>query len=220
MKNFCIYCHTNNINGKKYIGQTSNYSKRCFPSNYKGCTKLYNAIKKYGWENFSHEILEDNLTLEQANEREEYYISFYNTIKEGYNLKSGGLNNLFSEETKQKLSNNCSSKKRIVCIETEIEYPSASEIERLFGFATANIIACCRGKLHTAYGYHWKYADKEYIPTKDKRKKTVRCIELNQIYESASEAARQLKLHRSSISRCCEKKMNSTGGYHWEFVEE
>ena len=69
MKTFCIYCHTNKINGKKYIGQTHDYQKRCQPSNYKGCTKFYYAILKYGWENFSHEILEQNLTLKEANEK-------------------------------------------------------------------------------------------------------------------------------------------------------
>lgn len=220
MNTYCVYCHTNIINGKKYIGQTSNYVRRCQPTNYKGCTKLYNAIMKYGWDNFTHEILEDNLTLEQANQREEYYINLYNTVKDGYNIKSGGLNNLYSEQSKQKMSNSCSSKRHIICIETNIEYDSAKAIEKELGFANANIIACCKGKLHTAYGYHWRYAEEQYIPTQDKRKRPVKCIELNQIYESASEAARQLGLQRPNISRCCEKKLKSTGGYHWEFVED
>ena len=219
MNGYCIYCHTNKLNGKKYIGQTHDYQKRCQPANYKGCTKFYYAIQKYGWDNFLHEILEQNLSLEEANKKEEYYIKFFNTIENGYNLKSGGLNNIFSNESKKKMSKSCSSKRKIICIETNIEYPSALEIERLFGYANTNIIACCKGKLHTAYGFHWKYSEDDYILPIDKRKKSVRCIELNIIYDSATEAAKQLNLHRSSISRCCEGKLNSTGGYHWEFVK-
>lgn len=217
---YCIYCHTNKINGKKYIGQTHEYTKRCQPSNYKGCTKLYNAILKYGWNNFSHQILEDNLTLEQVNEREEYYIQLYNTVENGYNIKSGGLNNIYTEESRKKMSQNCSKKKRIICIETNIEYPSAKEIERQLGYSNSNIIACCKGKLHTAYGFHWRYADEECISKKDKRKRPVKCIETEIIYESAAEASRQTGIGRPNISLCCECKMNTAGGYHWKFAEE
>lgn len=221
MNNYCIYCHINKINGKRYIGQTHDYKKRCLPSNYKGCTKFYYAIQKYGWDNFDHVILEEGLTLEQANQREEYYIQFYNTIEDGYNLKSGGLNNQLSEESKQKISDKITTQKEIICIETQEIYPSAYYIEKTLGYANANIIACCRGKLHTAYGFHWAYVnDNSFIPTKDKRKKPVRCLETNQIFESASAAAKAMGISRSSISFCCEGKANIGGGYHWEFVKE
>lgn len=220
MRTYCIYCHTNKINGKKYIGQTHDYKKRCFPSNYKGCTKFYFAIQKYGWDSFEHTIIEDNLTLEQANEREEYYIKLYNTIEDGYNLKSGGLNNELSEESKQKISDKILTKKPIICIETQQIYPSALYIERQFGYANSNIIACCRGKLHTAYGYHWQYAENPVATTKDKRKKPVKCLETGRIYESASAAAKDMGINRSSISFCCEGKTNIGGGYHWQFIQE
>lgn len=90
-----IYCHLNKINRKRYIGQTS---KKCtkyrFVKNGNGYSrqpKFYNAIKKYGWDNFEHIILEDNIkTQEEANLREQYYIKKYNTIKDGYNCTEGG----------------------------------------------------------------------------------------------------------------------------------
>ena len=50
--------------------------------------------------------------------------------------------------------------------------------------------------------------------------KHVRCIELNTIYCSASEAARCLNLDQSNISKTCLGKLKTTGGYHWEFVKE
>lgn len=44
METYCIYCYTNNINGKKYIGQTKDVSKRCHKANYKNCIKFYSAF--------------------------------------------------------------------------------------------------------------------------------------------------------------------------------
>ena len=78
--NWCVYCHTNKINGKKYIGITCKEPhKRWSNGNgYKG-QKFYNAITKYGWDNFEHEILFNELTLEEANKKEIELIKKYNT---------------------------------------------------------------------------------------------------------------------------------------------
>lgn len=218
-KEYCIYVHINKITKKMYIGQTKNYNRRCFPANYKGCIKFYYAIEKYGWENFDHIILIDNLTIEEANLLEEELIKKYNTIEEGYNLKSGGLNNIYSEESKQKMSE--AKKKPIICVETGQIYESELEIQKIFGYAVANISACCRHILHSAYGYQWEFYEpgKKYSKRTDKRKKAVFCIELNQTFNSAAEAARELNLQRPNISRCCEGKLNTTGGYHWKFID-
>ena len=39
------------------------------------------------------------------------------------------------------------------------EYPSAHQVERETGFDNGYIIACCKGKYKTAYGYKWKYKE-------------------------------------------------------------
>lgn len=108
MNNYIIYKHTNKINGKVYIGQTSqSMSQRWSNGNgYKGSVKFYSAIKKYGANNFEHEILKENLTQEEANYWEDYYINYYNSIETGYNLKTGGQHCTYSEESKRKMSKN------------------------------------------------------------------------------------------------------------------
>lgn len=50
--------------------------------------------------------------------------------------------------------------------------------------------------------------------------KPVRCVELNIIYDSGAAAARELGLDASHISKVCRGKANTTGGYHFEFVQE
>ena len=105
---YWVYMHINQINGKKYIGQTCQKPEYRW-NNGKGyvqCPLFYQAIQKYGWENFEHIILKQQLTLNEANEWEKYYITFYNTTNPelGYNLQAGGENHSVSEITKQKCS--------------------------------------------------------------------------------------------------------------------
>jgi len=106
--NYLIYKHTS-PSGKSYIGQTSTIrlTKRIWEhQNSDGCRAFSNAIQKYGFENFCTTILIENLTLEEANILEEQFIKEHNTLyPNGYNLKSGGLNQFCSNETKQKISN-------------------------------------------------------------------------------------------------------------------
>ena len=83
-----IYKTTNNINGKIYIGQDKNNNPHYFGSG----KKLKSAIKKYGKENFIKEILEECDSKEILNEREIYWIDFYNSRDAfvGYNISLGG----------------------------------------------------------------------------------------------------------------------------------
>ena len=119
------------------------------------------------------------------------------------------------------MSDSCKTKKRIICLETQEIFESAKEIERIKGFANANIIACCRGKLHTAYKFHWAYYE-DYLlnnlPSSiDKRKTSVYCVELNKTFESLADAEKELGVHHENISRCCQGLLQTTGGYHWKY---
>ena len=87
-----IYITTNHINGKKYIGQ-KNYDKNGRWKEYLGSgIILKQAIQKYGVDNFSKEIIEECETKELLNEREKYWISYYNAVKSNkfYNIANGG----------------------------------------------------------------------------------------------------------------------------------
>ena len=113
---YLIYCHTNKTNGKKYIGQTSKtmeerWKKHCLDAKNEKYSKHYSnyfksAIRKYGEDDWIHEILEDNIqTIEEANQAEIKYISFYqsNIKGKGYNIDPGGTNFPLAEQTKEKL---------------------------------------------------------------------------------------------------------------------
>lgn len=87
-----IYLITNMINGKMYVGQSIHPQKR-FQEHCNNHTHsiIHKAIQKYGKENFKLTILEKNVV--NYNEREKYWISFYNCIvPNGYNITPGGEN--------------------------------------------------------------------------------------------------------------------------------
>lgn len=112
---FTIYRATNSINGKSYVGFDRNwpYRKTAHKCAVKKGSKqvFYNAIRKYGWENFIWEVLEQSEDKELLlKEKEEYYIRKYNTHYKsgyGYNMTYGGEGTfgwIPSAETKQKIS--------------------------------------------------------------------------------------------------------------------
>ena len=97
-----IYKFTNKINGQSYIGKTIRPLYVRYNEHRRDCKKylkddknknipLYNAVGSYGgWHNFTLEIIEKDIPLEEIDEKEQYYISFYNTYKDGYNATLGG----------------------------------------------------------------------------------------------------------------------------------
>lgn len=118
-KKWCVYCHTNITNGKKYFGITSQRPEDRWRagSPYKRNTHFWRAIKKYGWhEGFLHEIICSDLTEAEACQMEIELIARYNTTNpnKGYNQTSGGEASFkMTEEAKQKMKKNhydCSGK--------------------------------------------------------------------------------------------------------------
>ena len=181
-----IYKHTLLIGEHKgwaYIGITQQSTVQRWKNGlgYEG--QLFgSAVRKYGWNNFSHEIIEDNIpTLELANLREQYWIAFFHTYINdpdcrGYNTTRGGDGTVgykWNEESKKKLSSakkgihhseeynarlsKITGGRDIICIETGQVYHGESAAGRITKIR--HIGECCRHQREIAGGYHWAYVD-------------------------------------------------------------
>ena len=242
--NYKIYCHLNKINGKRYIGQTkTSVQKRWGHNGYEYTHKSPNslfakAINKYGWNNFEHQILFENLTKEEADQKEIELIAFYksNNKNYGYNLTAGGNSNTLNEEQKEQRSklnyvmweNGVFKKainKEVYCIELNLIFESVLEAERLTGVDNSTIQKVCKNQLRYA-GFlpngqplHWIYAkdknDKIIQELKNKKeilkgiKIPIECIELNKIFNSSKEAAEYFQTQPETIRRWVRKGWNN-----------
>ncbi len=101
-----IYVITNLLTGMKYVGQTTRSLKERFGEHMKAKTHLGNAIRHYGVENFTVEVIEECETLDQLNEREKFWIAELNTQHpHGYNFTDGGQQGASpSAESRKKMS--------------------------------------------------------------------------------------------------------------------
>lgn len=104
---YSVYKHTA-PNGKVYIGMTRQkpQNRWLYGYGYQTQQRFYRAIQKYGWNAFSHEILYENLTHKEAEEKERELISQYRSFdpKCGYNVEKGGnCAKVVSDETREKL---------------------------------------------------------------------------------------------------------------------
>lgn len=245
-KSYCIYIHINTINQKVYIGQTCQKPESRWGINgnkYQRNSYFWSAIQKYGWENFEHKILEENLTLEQANEREIYWISFYDSTnrEKGYNSQSGGNNYIMSDEHKQKISEtltgrefseehrqNISEAAKKIPKEKRSMYGKHHTEEAKEKMRQAklgknlteehkqHISDAIKGENHPNWGKHLSEETRSKIG-----KGGVICIETGKYYCSSNEAAKDVGLKSGAhIRDVCRGKRKTAGKYHWKYAEE
>lgn len=104
-----IYCATNTVNGKIYVGQTTmtlSARKACHRIN-KRCSLFHRAIQKYGFDRFAWSVLEECHDKTELDSREMVWVENLKSCQPefGYNLKYGGLGNgKHSDVTKRRLS--------------------------------------------------------------------------------------------------------------------
>lgn len=279
---WCVYMHTNKINNKRYIGISSNIKGR-----WKGNGTEYKrqvigkAFDRYGWDNFEHEILFENLSQEDAEKKEVEMIAFYQSNNKlfGYNISQGGENGhnelwnnedyresqrqerksrwqdeefkircrkaineaISKDECKQKQAKNTENRwkngdfdnihcKQIICLETGEVYKSMTEAANITGFCRTNIEKCCSNQQKTAHGYHWQFYNQELDSEEyrlgliDKigngRGVKILCVETGVVYNSITEAAKEINGDTSTIAKALKGKRKFANGYHWEYYEK
>src|SRR5690625_774909 len=203
-----LYCITNKINGKKYVGITKQGADRRFRQHINDAkrykTVLHKAIRKYGPESFSLEILCKARSYDELIRMEKETIESLGTMHpNGYNMTYGGDSNWrlasseamkargrkagekllgfkhgkdFGEKVSRAkkgkpLSNSNleairkSKSKPVVCIDNGLVFYNGHEAKSWLmsvGFEKASytsVVAACRGRVKTAYGFRWRYKD-------------------------------------------------------------
>lgn len=205
---YTVYMHTA-PNGKRYIGITSNALKKRWDCGrgYSHNEYFSNAIKKYGWDNIKHETLFENLTKEQAEQKEIELIAEYKSNQRdyGYNITNGGeCIGKHSEETKKKMS---SSKKG----EKSVWYGKHHTNETKEKIRKARLG-------HPRSEETRKKISETHKGNKNPKAKAVICIETNKYYFTITEASKDLNVPHGNISRVCSGKLKTAGGYHFKYV--
>ena len=217
-RKYCVYCHTS-PSGKRYIGITCQRPTHRWNNGngYRKSPHFYKAIQKYGWENIQHEIFFENMSRDEACEKEVELIRKYktNNPKYGYNLSVGGESGFvgcsWSEERRRSASAKMTGDKRC------LGYKHTAETRKRMSEAQLR---------------------REHKPLTEKQKETsianlpppkrgadnptarpVFCVELHVVYSCGKEAAEALGLQRAHISSVCRGKRATTGGYHFRFWE-
>lgn len=233
-RNYSVYKHTNITNGKVYIGITGGDPEKRWNRGrgYRGNSHMKNAIGKYGWDSFRHDIVSSGLTKEEACELEKALIFEYRSTDRrfGYNSSTGGESGacgvVQSEETKNKRRS--SAKKSWANKELR-----KKQSERLKGIKrseetkkkisqakTGNVIISGEQKTQISESLKSYYSnpDNRKHQSDMKSKNKVLCVETNIEYESSHEAFRKTGVCQGNIYACCLGKRKKAGGLHWKFV--
>lgn len=205
--NYCVYIHKLKQDGRIYVGQTGMSLKERSGSNghrYKNCTKFYNAIQKYGWDSFEHIIIQDNLTLDEANTLEAQLIQDYDSINNGFNINLGGRNHEWTDEQRRQQSLRMTGEQN-----PNWGKPRSAETRRKIG--EANRIS--------QLGRHHSEETKQKMSLSHKKYKPVICVETGKIYYCAMDAALDVANTKQGghITEVCKGKRQSAYGLHWKF---
>lgn len=194
-----IYLITNDINSKVYVGQTIQSLKKRFNGHccYSKSDKSINmyikrAIHKYGRDKFHISLLEE-CSIESMNEREKYWIDFFDSYNKGYNLTKGGQDsNYFSLH---RLEDTIDIKKFEQYI---LEFrPLASEVSKHFGISKCSVYNLIKriGNPNLILN--------SYNPRKGKTIENIDKVELIKLYNegwSILDLVKKYKIRKSKIS--------------------
>lgn len=236
-----IYLILNDIYPEKiYVGQTYQELSMRWSGHiwqikeHSNTDMLHNAMEKYGKEHFAMEGIEKctsptkNALIEKLNDREKYYISHFDSFRNGYNLTKGGRD---AKEHQMR-----SVKKYSIDGEYLNMYKSVDSLKEEFENVSV-IYSCCNGASKYAYGHIWRYSENDLedfpLPNeKEKHEALVRYYCLLQIdkydyrgnliktYANISEAEQFEKIKRNKIVECCTGKSVYVGINIFRFHHE
>ena len=216
-----IYKLENKLNGKIYVGQTTRTVEERMKEHLR-CTETYveRAIAKYGIGNFEVSVIEECATLEELNEREIYWISFYDCIRpKGYNICTGGKNgspgHTLSAKARAKISKAKKGRKNPISPETR---------KKMIASRIANkkpVSAATRAKISAANkGRKLRPEICAQMSARCKNKRAVICIETGEIFESIAAAAKWANVAGCTVSCAVNGRSEGAGGYHWRFADD
>lgn len=224
MKKYCVYVHTNKINNKKYVGQTCQEPEKRWKNGngYRKNTYFGKAIKKYGWENFEHEIIASNLTKDEADNFETILIKKLETKNpdKGYNLTNGGdgmVEFRHTEESKKKMSQSHKGKYtgennpffgRHHSKEAKQKNGEAHRKENLSNETLRKMSEAKKGK---------KRSQEAIEKGAKSHQKSIICLETGIIYSSIKKASEETNINSGHISDVCKGNRKTAGGYHWQY---
>lgn len=195
---YVLYEHILKKDKRKYIGITKQKPEKRWQNGlgYVNSLYFYNAIKKYGWNNFEHKIIFENLTKEEAEQKEKEMIKKYKTNIKGYgfNIYEGGFSPTITEEQKLKISK--------------------SEKGKKVSLETAKKISKTKKEKYLKFGLTQKQKENY-----KRNIKPILCIETNKIYYGQKELKKK-GFNAGNIQLVCIGKRKTADGYHWKFVKE
>ena len=203
-----VYKHISPSN-KVYVGIThyENPNKRWrYGNGYDNCILFKRAIRKYGWKNFKHIIVSNNLSEKEAKSLEQKLIKYYKQANISYNITDGGDGHLGcthtpSEETKKLWS--AQRKGRKLSPEWKRKISKSLKGRRID--KSVSLLGAKRAKETLSKPVIQMTLDGNFIKE----------------HSSLHEAAKSLNIkYVSDIVRCCQGKRKSRAGYRWKYKEE
>lgn len=202
-----IYLITNDINNKHYVGKTLETVEKRWKQHISDSKKfskehrpLYLAMQKYGIENFTITTLESVDDINLLNEKEQYWIEYYQSFKNGYNATLGGDGKQYIDYDSIKKSWDDGLNIDQIIELYNIDIGSVSKILDIYNISKSERIQRGRQVVSKAVNRIDKHGNIKY-------------------YLSISEATKDLNKPRSShIQEVCNHKRKSAYGYMWEWA--
>lgn len=226
MRTYYIYKVTNTINGKIYIGKTSQFKERkwqherCYE---KEDCRFHRAIQYYGKEKFNWEIIAETDNNEKANELEKFYINEYGSYHpNGYNMTKGGDGGSMWNA------------KPVVCLSLDGKfvkrYDSAGETKQ-DGFFGSNVLESCKDSRYTCKNHIFMFEDeykecgarKYKKPQNSCKKEIIQCDmggKFIKEFQSVQQASKETGIRRTTISGALTGTYKSAGGYIFVYKKE